>query len=76
MLWSVDVTDPKTFKSVVTGLHLVQTFVKMFPDDVTMYQSISKKAGIEDLNTKVSPTHTFSQTLLYVTLFLDPYNDC
>ena len=62
----VDVTDPKTFKSVVTGLHLVQTFVKMFPDDVTMYQSISKKAGIEDLNTKVNFTHTlfFTDTSL------------
>ena len=53
MLFVVDVTDPKTFKPVVTGLHLVQTFVKMFPNNVTMYQSISKKTGIENLPNKV-----------------------
>lgn len=49
----LDVTNPKTFKPVVTGLHLVQTFVTMFPNNVTMYQSMNKKTGIEDLTTKV-----------------------
>lgn len=63
----IDVTDPKTFKSVVTGLHLVQTFVKMFPDEVTMYPSISKKVGIEDLNTKVNYTNNKKTQIFYVT---------
>ena len=49
----LDVTDSKAFKPVVTGLHLVQTFVKMFPNNVTMYQSISKKTGVENLPNKV-----------------------
>lgn len=60
----LDVTNPKTFKPVVTGLHLVQTFVTMFPNNVTMYQSISKKTGIEDLPNKVK------FYLLPLTLFL------
>ena len=73
----IDVTDPKTFKSVVTGLHLVQTFVKMFPDEVAMYPSISKKAGIENLNTKVNYTNFHKHfMLLMLFYYLDHYNDC
>ena len=43
------VTDPETFKPCVTALHLVRTLKIMFPENVTIYQSINKKTGIDGL---------------------------
>jgi uncharacterized protein YbbC (DUF1343 family) len=48
------ITNTKAFKPVITGLEIVQTIAKMFPQNVTIFRSIEKKTGVDGMQSKVS----------------------